>query len=98
MSTNFESQYSVQVLVGIRVPTHDGVELNVKITRPTAEGCYPAVLEYNPYRRLTLAMAHYLDEYPPIVPYLAERGYVVVQFDVRGTGSSSGFSTDIYSD
>ena len=32
-----------------------------------------------------------------MVPYLAERGYAVVQFDVRGTGSSSGFSTDIYS-
>ena len=32
-----------------------------------------------------------------MVPYLAERGYAVVQYDVRGTGSSSGFSTDIYS-
>jgi uncharacterized protein len=31
------------------------------------------------------------DEYPPVVPYLAERGYAVVQYDVRGTGSSSGF-------
>ncbi len=30
--------------------------------------------------------------------YLAQHGYVVVQYDVRGTGNSSGFSTDIYSD
>jgi putative CocE/NonD family hydrolase len=76
----------------------DGVELNVKITRPAAEGRFPAVMEYNPYRRLTLALADYRDEYPPIVPFLAENGYAVVQFDVRGTGSSSGFSRHIYSD
>jgi uncharacterized protein len=98
MSTNFDVQHSVQVLTGIRIPMRDGVELNVKITRPVGDGPFPAVLEYNPYRRLTLPLLDYRDEYPPIVPYLAERGYAVVQFDVRGTGSSSGFTTDIYSD
>ena len=41
-------------------------------------------------------MPDYRNEYPPGVPFLAERGYAVVQFDVRGTGSSSGYSTDIY--
>ena len=98
MQTNFEPQYSVQVLTGIRVPMHGGVDLNVKITRPIGDGPFPAVLEYNPYRRLVQAMPDYRDEYPPIVPYLAERGYAVVQFDVRGTGSSSGFNTDIYNE
>jgi hypothetical protein len=39
-------------------------------------------------------LADYRDEYPPVVPYLAERGCAVVQYDVRGTGSSSGFSND----
>jgi len=53
-------------------------------------------MEYHPYRRLAAALPDYRDEYPPVVPYLAERGYAVVQYDVRGTGSSSGFSTDIY--
>ncbi len=87
---------AVQVLTGIRVRMRDGVELNVRITRPDAPGRFPAVMEYHPYRRLGAALPDYRDEYPPVVPYLAERGYAVVQFDVRGTGSSSGFSTDIY--
>ena len=75
----------------------DGVELNVRVTRPNVPGRFPGVREYHPYRRLTVALPDYRDEYPPVVPYLAEHGYAVVQYDVRGTGSSSGFSTDIYS-
>jgi predicted acyl esterase len=75
----------------------DGVELNVRVTRPDATGRFPGVMEYHPYRRLGATSADYRDEYPPVVPFLAERGYAVVQFDVRGTGSSSGFSTNIYS-
>jgi predicted acyl esterase len=54
-------------------------------------------MEYHPYRRLGAALPDWRDEYPPVVPYLAEYGYAVVQYDVRGTGSSSGFSQDIYS-
>ena len=88
--------YPVQVQTGIRVRMRDGVELNVRVTRPDAPGRFPGVMEYHPYRRLAAALPDYRDEYPPVVPYLAERGYAVVQFDVRGTGSSSGFSTDIY--
>jgi hypothetical protein len=75
----------------------DGIELNVRVTRPDAPGRFPGVMEYHPYRRLAAALPDYRDEHPPVVPYLAERGYAIVQYDVRGTGSSSGFSTDIYS-
>ncbi len=89
--------YPVKVHTAIRVTMRDGVELNVRITRPDAPGRFPGVMEYHPYRRLGAALPDYRNEYPPVVPYLAERGYAVVQFDVRGTGSSSGFSTDIYS-
>jgi predicted acyl esterase len=89
--------YPVKVHTAIRVTMRDGVELNVRITRPDALGRFPGVMEYHPYRRLGAALPDYRDEYPPVVPYLAERGYAVVQFDVRGTGSSSGYSTDIYS-
>src|SRR3984957_10883189 len=96
--TNFEPQYAVKVIAGLRVPMRDGVELNVRITRPDADGRFPAVMEYGPYRRLGRPLPDYRNETPPVIPYLAERGYVIVQFDVRGTGSSSGFSTDIYSD
>ena len=97
MSTDFAPRFPVRVITGLRVPMRDGVELNVRITRPDAPGRFPGVVEYNPYRRLGEALPDYRDEFPPVVPYLAERGYVVVQFDVRGTGSSSGFSTDMYS-
>jgi predicted acyl esterase len=69
----------------------DGIELNVRITRPDASGRFPAVLEYNPHRRLNAALPDYRDEYPPVVPYLAERGYVVVR---RGSLTSmSGSAT-----
>jgi hypothetical protein len=87
----------VKVHTGLRVTMRDGVELNVRITRPDAPGRFPGIVEYHPYRRLAAALPDYRHEYPPVVPYLAERGYAVVQYDVRGTGSSSGFSTDIYS-
>ncbi len=97
MTSRFEAINAVHILTGIRVPMRDGVELNVRITRPDIAGRFPAVMEYHPYRRLAAALPNYRDEYPPVVPYLAEHGYVIVQYDVRGTGSSSGFSTDIYS-
>ena len=40
------SQYEVRILY-TRVPMRDGVELGVKITRPAAEGRFPAIMEYN---------------------------------------------------
>jgi uncharacterized protein len=97
MTSRFEPINAVHILTGVRVPMRDGVELNVRITRPDIAGRFPAVMEYHPYRRLAAALPNYRDEYPPVVPYLAEHGYVIVQYDVRGTGSSSGFSTNIYS-
>jgi hypothetical protein len=89
--------FPVKVHTGIRVAMRDGVELHVRITRPDAPGRFPGVMEYHPYRRLAAALPDYRDEYPPVVPYLAGHGYAVVQYDVRGTGSSAGFSTEIYS-
>ena len=89
--------FPVKVHTGIRVAMRDGVELNVRVTRPDAPGRFPGVMEYHPYRRLAAALPDWRAEYPPVVPYLAEHGYAVVQYDGRGTGSSSGFSTDIYS-
>jgi hypothetical protein len=71
----------------------DGVELNVRITRPNTPGKFPAILEYNPYRRLRAPPAGSRDGYPLVVPYLVERGYVVVQYDVRGTGRACARAT-----
>ena len=93
MSTNYENQVRIDY---VRVPMRDGVELCAKITRPDAPGSFPAIMEYNPYRRLRELLSDYRNEYPPVVPYLAEHGYAIVQFDVRGTGNSGGWTTDIY--
>ena len=62
----------VVVLSGVRVSMRDGVELNLRITRPAVDGRYPAVMEYNPYRRLGPSTE---DDpgYPPVVRYLATR-------------------------
>ena len=81
-----------------RVAMRDGVELATKITMPDAEGRFPAVMMYHPYRGVREPLADYRDERPMFVPYLAERGYAIVQYDVRGTGNSGGWSKDIYSD
>ena len=98
MDASEAALYPVTIIAGLRVAMRDGVELNIRLTRPDAPGPFPAIVEYNPYRRLAAPLRDYRDEYPPVVPWLAEHGYVVVQFDVRGTGASSGASTDIYSD
>ena len=93
-----KAKYKVKIMPDVRVAMRDGIELAAKITRPDASGAFPAIMEYNPYRRIGKPLPRPHDEYPPSVPYLAERGYVIVQFDVRGTGNSGGYSTDIYSD
>ncbi len=94
----YAPRYGIRIDASVRVRMRDGVELGAKITRPDSEGRFPALVEYNPYRRIQQPLRDPHDEYPPVVPYLAERGYVIVQYDVRGTGNSAGVSRDIYSD
>ena len=62
MTSRFEPINAVHILTGIRVPMRDGVELNVRITRPDIAGRFPAVMEYHPYRRLAAALPNYRDE------------------------------------
>jgi hypothetical protein len=94
----YDPQNDVRIDWRVRVRMRDGEELGAKITRPDAEGKFPALVEYNPYRRLSKPLTDHEDEYPPVALYLAARGYVVVQYDVRGTGNSGGFTTDIYNE
>ena len=73
----------------VYVPMRDGVELSVHVHRPDAEGPFPAILGYTPYRKGPLAVGR-----PhPIV----EHGYATVTFDIRGTGDSAGWNDSIYS-
>ncbi|MCL2645940.1 MAG: CocE/NonD family hydrolase [Phycisphaerales bacterium] len=97
-----EKIFDVEVVRGVKVRMRDGVELNAKILRPkrAAVGMrFPAVMEYNPYRMQSAkGTGNYRDEIPMVSWYLAERGYVVVHYEVRGTGSSTGYSEMVYSE
>lgn len=76
MQTPDTSRYAVTVLSGVRVTMRDGVEFNLRITRPVPEGRFPAVMEYNPYRRLG-PIGPENEGHLPAVRYLAEHGYVI---------------------
>ncbi|MBI3923096.1 MAG: hypothetical protein HY318_16870, partial [Armatimonadetes bacterium] len=44
-----EPEYEVKYERTVWVPMRDGVELAASITRPDAEGKFPAIMEYTPY-------------------------------------------------
>lgn len=84
-------RFRVIVEEGVRIPMRDGVSLSARLVRPDADGRFPVVVLYHPYRKddfdYGAVMLH---------RFLAERGLAAVQLDVRGTGSSDGFCSDEY--
>ena len=81
----------VKLMKNVLVPMRDGVRLAVDLYMPDADGSWPAVLDYRPYRKD--------DEHPPggrFYEALTRSGYVVARVDVRGTGASEGASVDEY--
>ncbi len=69
----------------------DGVRLAADLFRPDAAGAFPALVEYHPYRKDDMSVPRNGPHH-----YFAERGYVSVRLDVRGTGASEGVTTDEY--
>ena len=94
--------YGVKVLPDVRIRMRDGVELAIRIIRPDADGKFPALMTYSPYRMLTsLKPASSEREYSNSFNaphYFAQRGYISVAYDARGTGASGGSNSDMYSD
>ena len=86
-----EPKYQVRVERNVRVPVRDGKTLSADLVRPDHDGRFPAVIEYIPYRKDDVSRGTFDVQY-----YLAERGFVGVRLDVRGTGSSEGVNTDEY--
>lgn len=82
-STLSKPAYHVIFQSNVRVPMRDGVTLAADIYRPDAPGKFPAILERTPYNRAT-----YMP--PDDAEWFAERGYVVIAQDVRGTYDSDG--------
>jgi uncharacterized protein len=75
--------YKLKLEHHARVPMRDGVELSADIYRPDADGKFPVLLLRTPYSNNT----------PGAVDqsrFFAERGYAVVQVDVRGRYDSAG--------
>ncbi len=70
----------------------DGIHLACDLIIPEEEGRYPGVLIYHPYRKDDLSIANNDALY-----LFAKHGYVGIRLDVRGTGSSEGYSTEEYS-
>jgi putative CocE/NonD family hydrolase len=93
-------RYKVEVLPDVRVRMRDGVELAVRIIRPAGQGKFPAIMGYVPYRTLTGMKAARSEEKfataQNIQYYMAQHGYVMVNYDSRGTGASGGVSTVMY--
>jgi putative CocE/NonD family hydrolase len=75
--------YEVRVERNVRVPMRDGVTLSADIYRPATEGQFPALLLRTPYSN------NAPDEVQDSTWY-AQRGYVVVNQDVRGRYDSDG--------
>lgn len=76
-------KYKVLTEANVRVPMRDGVTLSADIYRPDAPGQFPAILVRTPYGKATTQSV-------PQSRFYAERGYVVVQQDVRGRWDSDG--------
>ncbi|MFN0178344.1 MAG: CocE/NonD family hydrolase [Gemmatimonadales bacterium] len=67
----------------VKVPMRDGVHLVANIVRPKSPGRFPVVVSYIPYGKEPDS-------------YFAERGYVAVFAEGRGTGTSEGTMADYF--
>src|SRR5262249_15999805 len=86
-----EAKFKVRVERNILIPMRDGTRLAADLIRPDTDGKFPVLIEYIPYRKDDVSRGGY-----GVQHYLAERGFVNVRLDVRGTGSSEGVNTDEY--
>src|SRR5262249_34030669 len=84
-------QYKIRIERNVGIATRDGTLLAADLIRPDAEGRFPAIIEYLPYRKDDLTRGGF-DAHT----YFAERGFIGVRLDVRGTGGSEGVNTDEY--
>jgi len=87
-----KSKHKVKIVKNVMIPMRDGIHLAADLIMPDTEGRFPALIEYCPYRKDDLTLVENDIHY-----FFAERGYVDVRLDVRGTGSSEGYSTGEYS-
>ena len=83
---------SIRTEEHIWITLSDGTRLGARIWLPEAEGRYPAVLEYLPYRKRDGTRGR--DE--PMHGYFAQHGFAAIRVDMRGSGESDGHMADEY--
>jgi uncharacterized protein len=86
-------RFSVRIDRNARIPMRDGLSLSADLTRPDVDNSrrFPILVEYHPYRKDDVSWSGHDAHW-----YLAERGFICVRLDVRGTGGSDGVNTDEY--
>ena len=83
-------EYRFETTNQVRIPVSSGVTLGATVTRPIGDERVPLLVWYDPYRQ---AMHGEVDER---AAFFAARGYAFVYLHIRGTGNSTGYSTDEY--
>lgn len=85
--------YKVKLVKNVMIPMRDSIHLAADLIMPDAKGRFPGLILYWPYRKDDI-IAPSSDS----LHWFAERGYVGVALDVRGTGSSEGYTNEEYSE
>ncbi len=80
------AQFATVTDKDVPITMSDGVKLYADVIRPDKPGRYPVLLEQTPYNKNVVDGSTSFGDNT----YFAQRGYVVVIEDVRGTGSSEG--------
>ncbi|HEY2603461.1 MAG TPA: CocE/NonD family hydrolase [Thermoleophilaceae bacterium] len=78
--------YSTVTDKDVPITMSDGIHLYADVIRPDQPGRYPVLVEQTPYNKNVVDGSTSFGD----TTYFAQRGYVVVIVDVRGTGSSEG--------
>ena len=84
-------KYEGMIAETMTMPGHQGDTIHAYIARPLGPGPFPGVFEFLPYRKDDRTAARWNAH-----QYFAERGFVGVRADIRGTGGSEGVATDEY--
>ncbi len=80
-----KASYKVRTERAVMIPTRDGKRLSGDVFRPDAEGRFPVIIMYHPYRKDDVGRGGVGEHF-----YFAERGLASVRLDARGTGHVRG--------
>jgi putative CocE/NonD family hydrolase len=86
-----KATFKVRTERALMIPMRDGKRLSADLFRPEAEGRFPVIIMYHPYRKDDVGRGGVGEHF-----YFAERGLASVRLDARGTGTSEGINTDEY--